>query len=323
MPIYHCSVKSVSRKNGRSSPAAAAYRAGERIVNDRTGRIHDYRYKARGVTHKEIVFPEGTRPVGRAGLWNIAEAAEKRHDAKTAREYELALPHELNHQQRVEVAREFARAIVARYGVVADVCLHLPNKKGNQKNHHAHILTTTRKYTAKGLGEKTRVLDSPRTSKAEVEGIRAIWEDVCNAALARTGSLERIDRRTLKAQGVEREPTIHIGPAATEMERRGVKTDLGDHNRHALGDEEREVERARTYLQKMRSGISGTRKKYAERKAAEAAARAKSEWERREREEKHQKWLAERKEVETQKREEEERARREEEAKPLRRGMSR
>lgn len=323
MASFHCSVKSVSRKTGRSAPAAAAYRAGERIVNDRTGRINDFRYKARGVLHKELVFPEGTPLVGRAGIWNLAEAAEKRHDAKVAREYELALPHELSHGQWVEVARDFGRAVVERYGVFADVCLHAPNVKGNQKNYHAHILTSTRKYTGKGFGEKTRILDRASTSRIEVDAIRAIWAKICNAALERIGSKERVDHRTLKAQGIEREPTIHIGPAATDMERRGVKTDLGDINRRALAGDEMEVEKARSNVRKMRSGMHDARKKYADRKAAAAAAEVKRQQEAKERREVYQKYLAEEQEREAQKRQREEQARREEEARRPRRGMSR
>lgn len=323
MSIFHCSVKSTSRKHGKSAPAAAAYRAGERIANDRTGRIHDYRYKARGVLHKEMVFPEGTAAVCRADLWNRAEGAEKRHDAKVAREYELALPHELNHQQRVEAAREFARAIVERYGVVADICIHAPNRKGNQKNHHAHILTTTRKYAAKGFSEKTRVLDSPRTSKSEVEVIRSIWEDKCNAALVRIGCLERVDCRSLKTQGINREPTVHIGPAATEMERRGVKTDLGDINRRAVAIERSELTRAENTIQKLRSGMESARKRYAEQKAEKASAEEQRRREAQERAEKYQRWLTQERERESQKRALEEQRQREENARRPDRGMSR
>jgi len=239
-------------------------------MNARTGRAHDYRLKQRGIVHKEIVFPKGVAAMSRPALWNLAEAAEKRVDAKTAREYELALPDELPAPWRAEVARRFAREIVRRYGVVADICIHKPNTKGDQRNHHAHILTTTRTVTAKGFGEKTRILDSPRTSGKEVEEIRAIWERICNTALEKVGSLERVDRRTLKAQGIDRQPTTHLGPSATEMERRGVKTERGAMNRSISWNDVEELARDKARFEKLKGGIEQARRRIAHRKATKA-----------------------------------------------------
>ena len=128
MPIFHRQAKAISRATGRSATAAAAYRAGERIIDERTGEVHDYT-KKRGIIHKQIFLPIGCQRMTRTALWNLAEAAENRKDAKVAREWEVSLPAELTAFQRREVAREFALALMKRYGVAVDMCIHAPGKK--------------------------------------------------------------------------------------------------------------------------------------------------------------------------------------------------
>ena len=257
MAIFHCQAKAISRAVGRSATAAAAYRAGESITDERTGEVYDYE-KKQGVEYKEIITPEGSQ-IARSTLWNLAEVAERRKDAKVAREWELALPSELTHEQRVDLACQFARKLVERYGVAADVCIHAPGREGDQRNHHAHILTTTRIYEAGALGKKTRVLDSPRTSGQEVEIMRQTWASFANNALEKAGHAEKIDSRSLQAQCIGREPTHHLGPAATAMERRGIQTERGDLNRRLLQglswDEREEL----AALEKQQRGISVAR----------------------------------------------------------------
>lgn len=257
MAIFHCQAKAISRAVGRSATAAAAYRAGESIADERTGEVYDYENK-QGIEYKEIITPEGSQ-IGRSTLWNLAEIAERRKDAKVAREWELALPSELTHEQRVDLACQFARKLVERYGVAADVCIHAPGREGDQRNHHAHILTTTRIYEAGALGKKTRVLDSPRTSGQEVEIMRQTWASLANSALEKAGHAEKIDARSLQAQCIGREPTHHLGPAATAMERRGIQTERGDLNRRLLQglswDEREEL----AALEKQQTGISVAR----------------------------------------------------------------
>ncbi len=132
MASYHLDVKAVKRSAGRSATAAAAYRHAERIECHREGRVHDYRAK-QGVEHSFIVVAEGTPEWAqdRQALWNAAEAREARKDAVVAREWELALPHELDAQGRHELAECFARELVARYGVAADVAIHAPHREGD------------------------------------------------------------------------------------------------------------------------------------------------------------------------------------------------
>lgn len=201
MASYHLSVKSVSRSGGRSATAAAAYRSAEKIDCKREGRTHDYTRKS-GVEHVEIVAPEGAPEWvrDRAALWNEAEAAENRKNSVVAREWEVALPSELDAAGRRELALDFAHELVARYGVVADVCIHAPHREGDQRNHHAHVMTTTREVGAEGFGAKTRILDVKQTASIEVSAMRELWAERQNAALERVGTEERVDHRTLEAQ---------------------------------------------------------------------------------------------------------------------------
>ncbi len=237
--IYHLSVKTVSRSSGRSAVAAAAYRSGIRLACERDGRTHDYTRK-RGVVESFIVAPAGAEAWAsdRSALWNRAEAAETRKNSTVAREYELALPAELPEGERVALARRFAETVVERFGVVADVALHEPHREGDERNWHAHILTTTRAANENGLGGKTRQLDDRTTGPALVEGLREVWAEQVNAALERAQVEERVDHRSFARRGLEQAPTVHLGPAASALERRGVQTGVGDVNRAVAASEE-------------------------------------------------------------------------------------
>lgn len=221
MASFHLAVKAISRGAGRSATAAAAYRAGVEIEDERTGLVHDYTRK-HGIEHSEIVAPDDAPAWARdrAALWNAAEAAERRKDAKVAREYEIALPAELDAAQRRELAMGFAREISDRYGVAVDVAIHLPGREGDHRNHHAHLLATTRSIGPEGMGAKTRELDVKATASVEVEQLRQRWSEMQNQALEHAGHVERVDHRSLKAQGIEAEPELKQGPAVTAMERK-------------------------------------------------------------------------------------------------------
>ena len=260
MSIFHCQAKAISRATGRSATAAAAYRAGERIIDERTGEVHDYRRK-KGVLHTQIFYPQGIHGISRSALWNMAEAAEKRKDAKVAREWEVALPAELGHGERIHLVQSFAKELVKRYGVTVDACIHAPGRKGDDRNFHAHILTSTRVLTPTGFGEKTRVLDAPRTSGQEVTAIRELWAWCCNLEFAVKGLNGEIDHRSLKAQGIDREPTRHLGVAASSMERRGVRSLRGDENRRRRDPRiERELKEL-VVLQKIEANIEAAKQR--------------------------------------------------------------
>lgn len=252
MALYRAETKPISRKDGRSAVAAAAYRSGASLVDDRTGNAHDYT-RRRGVVATGIITPDG-QGCERNALWNGAEAAEKRKDGRTAREWVLALPAELTDQQRLDLTAQFSRSLAERFGVAVDFAIHRPGKEGDQRNHHAHVLTTTRQISrdASGalvFGDKAQ----PELSDAQlrkqgiekgavlVEEVRALWEAQANSALEGAGEAARIDRRSLKARGVDRTPTVHLGPSVTALERRGRKTDAGNINRAIEQDNERKA----------------------------------------------------------------------------------
>jgi len=235
MASYHLSVKTIKRSAGRSATAAAAYRVGERIACQREGRVHDYTRK-QGIEETFILTPKDAPDWAqdRSRLWNEAEASETRRNSVTAREWELALPSEISAEDRSQITRDFAQELVSRYGVAVDVAIHAPHREGDQRNHHAHVLTTTRKLEAGGFTAKTRVLDSAKTGGVEIEQMRGLWAELQNRALERVGEVERVDHRSLEkqretaldrgdklsAEELDRDPELKLGPAANSMERR-------------------------------------------------------------------------------------------------------
>ena len=244
MAIFHLSVKTISRSAGRSATAAIAYRSGEKVIDARTGLIHDYT-RRNGVEHTEIFLPENAPAWAsqREQLWNAAELAEKRKNSTVAREFEVALPAELNREQRLELVREFSRDLVQRHGMAVDVAIHEPGKEGDHRNHHAHILCSTRRLTPEGFKDKTRELDDQKSG--EVSHWRERWAEMSNRHLENAGRQERIDHRSLEAQRaaaiergdteqaakLERLPTVHLGPNVVQMEQRGIRTERGDQGR--------------------------------------------------------------------------------------------
>lgn len=263
MAIYHLSVKAISRSKGRSVVAASAYRTGTCLIDERQGITHDYINK-RGIETTFIVAPKGAEwAEDRNRLWNAAEHAEKRKDAKTGREYELALPAELDGFSRQGLAVSFAQELVRRFNVVADVAVHEPSLQGDNRNHHAHILTTTRTVDSEGMGQKTRILDVSSTASVEIEQLRAFWAEQVNQALERHKINQRVDHRSFERQGKDQEPSIHMGVAATAMERQAVQrdgateavTDLGKKNA-AIRERNRLLEVTRQAVEKARELVS-------------------------------------------------------------------
>ena len=253
MAIYHLSVKVISRAWGRSSVAAAAYRTGGRMRDERQGLEHDYSRKG-GVVHSEILAP-GSAPDwmrDRDQLWNAVEAVEKRRDAQLAREIEVALPRELNRGERLELLRGFVQRQFVDRGMIADVAVHEVKARDGQGQPHAHVMLTMRELTGEGFGKKDRRWNAPDL----LMGWREAWARDANTALERAGRSERIDHRSLDAQRSEaeqqverarergqdelvierekkvvelsREPEPKIGPSANALEERGVVTERGE-----------------------------------------------------------------------------------------------
>lgn len=232
MAIYYCQMSPVSRSSGRSSVAAIAYRSASRLVNDRDGIVHDFTRKE-GVEHSEIVLPEGVNAdwaKDRSALWNAVEKREVRKDSRVGREFVVALPHELTPERRLELTREFAQGLADRYGAAVDFSIHAPHEAGDVRNHHAHVMMTTRQVTAQGLGERTYIELAnkellPRnlpTTQMQLVDIRRSWEQMANRELARAGLDIRIDHRSHSERGLEIEPTRHVGVHATGMLRKGM-----------------------------------------------------------------------------------------------------
>lgn len=222
MAIYHCSLRVFTRSKGHSAVAAAAYRSGCQLYDERIRKVHRYD-KRSGVAETFILLPAntGSEFQSRAFLWNAVEEAEKRKNSCVARELILALPHELSDKERRDLTRDMALYLMERYRVAVDAALHAPVEGDghDERNHHAHILFSTRELTSQGFGKKTRILDDKVTGKAETELIREVWETLANDALARAGFSDvRIDRRSLEEQGIDRIPQTHMGNSAKHAE---------------------------------------------------------------------------------------------------------
>ena len=246
MAIFIASTKSISRGNGQSAVASASYRAGVELEDKRYGKTHDYS-KKHGVMSADIIFPTAlaaaNADIDRSDLWNKAEAAEKRKDARVAREWLVNLPYELNEQERKELAHSFAQTLADRYGTIADCAIHQPTQKeidrgADPRNFHAHILFTTRtaalddnneiiltdKASIELSDNKRRSLGMARVSH-EITDVRQIWEHIANEKLAEHDH-KLIDSRSYAAQGIDIEPQLKMGSVATKLERDKYEREL-------------------------------------------------------------------------------------------------
>lgn len=299
MAIYHLSVKTISRSQGRSATAAAAYRAAAEITDERTGDIHDYTRKG-GVEYTELVLPV-TAPdwaTDRSVLWNAAEQAETRKNSTVAREFEIALPAELSAIERQQLAITFAKEIVARHGVSADVAIHEPSRGGDNRNHHAHILISTRQLSEEGFTKKTRELDDRKSG--EVERWRERFAELQNDSFKKNGIEESVDHRSLKDQGIDRAPSKHLGVIATNYERRTGQPSRRRHDfdrevaecltlAKKTGELEREVQQLETAIIMLSDDLKQAKQakadidakqvwvKYTQKKAAEQVVKAQAE----------------------------------------------
>lgn len=256
MAIYHSRVKVFSRSRGDSAVAAAAYRAGLLLIDHITGQRHDYRRRG-GVVTSECLAPRDAPAwaLVPAELWPKAEAAESRKNSVVAREFEVALPHELNDEQRSDLAVSIGQALVARYGFALQASIHSPGSRDGL-NHHVHLLATTRRLTSEGFAEKTRELDGGASGKIEIEWIRQTIASTINGHLAAAGIDARVDHRRLEVQAEEalargdwaeammlsRQPTKHMGKTATALARKGVMTDRAAENARIVRENEEAFE---------------------------------------------------------------------------------
>lgn len=239
MAIYTIQIKTISRSSGHSATAKIAYNCRDKITDLRTGEIHKYNSAkmSADLVHSEITYKDLTLDKkDRSEIWNNAELAENRKDSRTAREYVVALPKELSTEQNIELVREFAKELTTKFNNVADWAIH--NEKDGNGNIHAHILTTTREFNpeTKQLGERTAIewnntkcqKNHVPVTQEQIKEIRKSWEIIQNKHLAMAGldlavSCERKeDRETVKK---------HLGKETVALERQGIETELGNHNR--------------------------------------------------------------------------------------------
>ena len=246
MAIFIASTKSISRSSGQSAVASASYRAGVELEDKRYGKTHDYS-KKQGVMSADIILPSAlaaaNADINRSELWNKAEAAEKRVDARVAREWLVNLPYELSEKDRKELAHQFAQTLADRYGTIADCAIHQPTQKeidrgADPRNFHAHIMFTTRcaeiddnnqiiltdKATIELSDNKRRSLGMERVSH-EITDVRQIWEQIANEKLAEHDH-KLIDSRSYAAQGIDIEPQLKMGSVATKLERDKYEREL-------------------------------------------------------------------------------------------------
>ena len=224
MAIYHFSVQIIGRSSGKSAVAAAAYRAGDVLLDKRTGITHNYTRK-QGVYETRILLPEDA-PLwmqDRSQLWNEVERCERQCNSQLAREINVAIPKELNHEQKRILVFEYVELEFVSRGMIADVALH----DLNSENPHAHLLLTQRSVTANGFGNKNREWNQ----KSVLQSHRSSWADHANRALESAGYADRIDHRSLKDQSIDRLPQIHLGPQVKEMDLKGRSSDRGDEYR--------------------------------------------------------------------------------------------
>ena len=262
MAIYRLQIEPILRGEGHSSVGAAAYRAGERIRDDRTNEVHNHS-RRKDVIHSEIMLPRELAKENmdwarnRASLWNSVESAESRKNARVAREIQVNLPHELPAERRVALARAFSQEVSDHYKVAVDLAVHEPRPSGDPRNHHAHLLMTTREVSPAGLGAKAALelsihertkLGLPSSSQ-EFTAIRERWATITNEALAEANIEARVDHRSLAEQGIDREPRPHIPFAAYKIERAGKHSEVAesiraDYNARVQARQERQAQAA-------------------------------------------------------------------------------
>jgi len=273
LAIYHLSIKVMSRSKGKSVVAASAYRAGTIIKNEYSGITYDYTRK-KGIVHTEIMLPKNAPKEyeSRAVLWNAVEKVEKNINAQLTREIEIALPRELTPEQNKALVQAYVKKHFVDEGMCADICIH----DKNDGNPHCHILLTMRPINEDGSwgakakkeyifdenGNRIRLISGAyKTRKINTidwndieksEQWREGWAKFLNSALKENGFNISVDHRSYKRQGIDKIPTIHLGQVATQLERKGIRTERGDTNR--------EINAINMEIRQLKARIKKTRK---------------------------------------------------------------
>ncbi|MGZ8245239.1 MobQ family relaxase [Methylomagnum sp.] len=287
MAIYHLHTQIIGRKEGRSAVNCAAYRAGEKLMDERTGEVRDYTRKA-GVLYSEITTPKNAPEWARDReiLWNELEKSEKRKDSQLAREFDIALPAELGNEADLEkwkyLVKDYIKENFTRQGRAVDWSIHAPDREGDNRNYHVHFMIPIRQLEAGGFCEdKKQGQADYMNRKAQLEQWRQGWERQANHHLERWGHDERISCEALETQGIERKPLIHLGPHIAAMEERGIKTERGNENR-ALEEQNRELAETRRELAEVSKAIDQEQSREPEERIRMYRGIGKNVWEARE-----------------------------------------
>ena len=253
---------------GRSAVAASAYRTGSILHDERTGLSHDYTKKG-GVEHSQIYLPDNapehlrdaqTQHEQRRRLWNAAEEKENRSNSITSREFIVSLPHEFNAMQRREAGDFIARSIMERFGSGVEISYHAPTADNDERNFHAHVMYTARafddqrpdgwaknRFRDMNLDAVTLEDGTKTTRNAQtIKELKALAAAEMNRIAERDGVEVQTQHLSYKEQGIDREPTEHLGYVATDMERKGKRTERGDRNREiqAINDNREKLKEA-------------------------------------------------------------------------------
>lgn len=285
MPCPHYRIRISSRSKSPPSTAQAAYQSGERIYDERTNRIKDYRNK-RGIVYTEIILPDNAPKEysDRSTLWNAVEKAETNWNAQTARRIEIALPKELPIEAGIDMIREHCKQQFVSKGMIADIAIHDPDSPGH--NPHAHVMLTMRAFDQAGQwlpkSRREYVLDEDGNrikdekgkwvfqkvfttdwdNRGNAEQWRHAWEETQNRYLEAAGLNERISMKSYQRQGIDKIPEVHMGPAVAAMERKGIETDIGNLNREIkrinvlIAALRRAIVRIKQWLKYLTAGIA-------------------------------------------------------------------
>lgn len=237
--------------------AAAAYRAGVCLHDERTGLTHDYSRK-QGVEFTRIYLPENAPPEyrDRETLWNAVEKKENRSNSCTARELEVAFPYEFNAMQRREAGDSISRELLRRYGCAVDIAFHAPDKNGDERNYHAHILFTDRAFDIsssdgwakkkyRDLSNDKIEVNGEKTTRGQQEilSLREYSAQAMNKIAERDGLSVKVEHLSFEARGIDKEPQIHLGSVANDMENKGKSTDRGNLNNNIIDINKRRKEK--------------------------------------------------------------------------------
>lgn len=262
----------VKRSKGQSAVEKASYISRSILVSEYDGQTYRPKYHE-DLVHSEISLPQNAPKeyADRATLWNAVELSEKGQKSQLARMLKASLPNEWSYELAEEVVRDYVQRNFVDKGMCVDWAIHDSENDKGQRNLHIHVLLTMRPLTENGeWGAKTKkiyVLDEngeriplidKKTGQQKVDKRnRKQWKcqtvestdwnsrenammwrrdlaDTINATNEQLGIAVHWEHRSFKEQGIDKEPTIHIGAVANALERKGIQTERGNINREII-----------------------------------------------------------------------------------------